>query len=199
MYEIISFLRKITSFSFYFANPFVSHTLPRYWIHGILSFGTKGQRSRCHGNSIRGPPTLNAILAPKDRLRRKSRRTKGDEDAEGAGSRYRPWNSRRKGTISLREELFKIESLHPSASLSTLPVSIFLAFPLFSFFLSPFLFSTRVHMYRRETFGNFWRNGSFNSLPSFYASTWITRANVHCTCELWMLKIGKKAEFRAKM
>lgn len=135
---------------------------------------------------LRGPPTLNAILARKNRLRRKSRRTEGDEDAEDA-------------RVSISAAEFSTESdhlvergtfrdwvvTHPSASLSTLPGLYFPRLPLV------FLFSSlRFSFFRPESICTGAKLSVISdgmarlTLLRFYAPTWITRVNVHCTCEL---------------
>lgn len=118
------------------------------------------------------------------------------------GSRYRPRNSRRKARTSLREELFEIESCnvittHLFASLSTLPVLYFPCLsPVFFFFPSSIFFffffdpSPTYRMYGRETFGNFWRDGSFNS-ASFLRSKLDYMRECSLYVEAWCWKLEK--------
>jgi len=183
------------SFSFNFANPFAHTSLLLDTRHPFIRHFNRaqkdGDRVVMATRFLRGPPTLNAILARKDRLRRKSRRTKGDEDTEGA-------------RVSISAAEFSTESdhpvergtfqdwvvTHPSASLSTLPGLYFPRLPLVFLFSSlRFLFSTRVHMYRRETFGNFWRNGSFNSASFLRSNLDYTRErSLYVRAGCWKLE-----------
>jgi len=156
---------------------------------------TKATDRRCHGNSISGSRTTN-FRSPRAEGATSRGGTRGDGGTEGISI---PAFSRRDDDLVGRETNFSRSSRTPSLHTLFAPstaASIFFAFPpVFVFFFVPFFLSyfplaflalfrirnpTR-RMYRRETFGNFWRDGSFNS-GSFFTLQVGLRAREHPLC-----------------